>query len=166
MAELADARDLKSREIYFSYRFDPGFRHHHIAEWSSLVARRAHNPKVMRFKSHLRNQRKEAVHLDCFFLSLREVAGDLSLVTFEVMSSRSQGDPRANNLRASKNLLNDGFCVAKHHKARSRQSRRLAKAIGDDYATGAVGHEVKVLSFSDKRIAPAYATTRIFNSRF
>ena len=57
MAELADARDLKSREIYFSYRFDPGFRHHHIAEWSSLVARRAHNPKVMRFKSHLRNQR-------------------------------------------------------------------------------------------------------------
>ena len=57
MAELADARDLKSREIYFSYRFDPGFRHHYIAEWSSLVARRAHNPKVMRFKSHLRNQK-------------------------------------------------------------------------------------------------------------
>ena len=28
MAEQADARDLKSREIYFSYRFDPGFRHH------------------------------------------------------------------------------------------------------------------------------------------
>ena len=63
MAELADARDLKSREIYFSYRFDPGFRHHHIAEWSSLVARRAHNPKVMRFKSHLRNQRLTTVSL-------------------------------------------------------------------------------------------------------
>ena len=28
MAELADARDLKSREINISYRFDPGFRHH------------------------------------------------------------------------------------------------------------------------------------------
>ena len=28
MAELADARDLKSREIQLSYRFDPGFRHH------------------------------------------------------------------------------------------------------------------------------------------
>ena len=27
-----------------------------IAEWSSSVARRAHNPKVMWFKSHLRNQ--------------------------------------------------------------------------------------------------------------
>ena len=38
-----------------SYRFDPGFRHH-IAGWSSLVARRAHNPEVVRFKSHPRNQ--------------------------------------------------------------------------------------------------------------
>ena len=28
----------------------------YIAEWSSSVARRAHNPKVMWFKSHLRNQ--------------------------------------------------------------------------------------------------------------
>ena len=46
MAELADARDLKSRDTWVSYRFDPGFRHH-IAEWSSLVARRAHNPKVV-----------------------------------------------------------------------------------------------------------------------
>ena len=59
MAELADARDLKSREIYFSYRFDPGFRHHNIAGWSSLAARRAHNPKVVRFKSHLRNQKRK-----------------------------------------------------------------------------------------------------------
>ena len=28
VAELADARDLKSREVYSSYRFDPGHRHH------------------------------------------------------------------------------------------------------------------------------------------
>ena len=55
MAKLADARDLKSRDTRVSYRFDPGFRHHYIAEWSSPVARRAHNPKVMWFKSHLRN---------------------------------------------------------------------------------------------------------------
>ena len=48
---------LKIPWDFFSYRFDPGFRHHYIAEWSSLAARRAHNPKVMRFKSHLRNQR-------------------------------------------------------------------------------------------------------------
>ena len=27
-----------------------------VAEWSSLVARRAHNPEVVRFESHLRNQ--------------------------------------------------------------------------------------------------------------
>ena len=67
MAELADARDLKSREINISYRFDPGFRHHNIAEWSSLVARRAHNPKVMRFKSHLRNQIPEDLSLGITF---------------------------------------------------------------------------------------------------
>ncbi len=58
MAELADARDLKSRDTRVSYRFDPGFRHQYIAEWSSLVARRAHNPEAVRFKSHLRNQKQ------------------------------------------------------------------------------------------------------------
>ncbi len=55
MAELADARDLKSRDTRVSYRFETGFRHQYIAEWSSLVARRAHNPEAVRFKSHLRN---------------------------------------------------------------------------------------------------------------
>ena len=29
VAELADARDLKSRDTKVSYRFDPGHRHHH-----------------------------------------------------------------------------------------------------------------------------------------
>ena len=28
VAELADARDLKSRDTKVSYRFDPGHRHH------------------------------------------------------------------------------------------------------------------------------------------
>ena len=48
VAELADAQDLKSCGIQPPYRFDSGLEHHqfHIAEWSSLVARRAHNPKV------------------------------------------------------------------------------------------------------------------------
>ncbi len=54
VAELADARDLKSRETRVSYRFKPGHRHQisqnrklNIAEWSSLAARWAHNPKVI-----------------------------------------------------------------------------------------------------------------------
>ena len=73
MAELADARDLKSRGTNIPYRFDPGFRHQfYIAEWSSLVARRAHNPKVMWFKSHLRNHNKStclaSAFLVCFAL--------------------------------------------------------------------------------------------------
>ena len=57
MAELADARDLKSREIFSRTGSTPASGTIYIAEWSSLAARRAHNPKVMRFKSHLRNQR-------------------------------------------------------------------------------------------------------------
>ena len=68
MAELADARDLKSRGTNIPYRFDPGFRHQfYIAEWSSLVARRAHNPKVMWFKSHLRNHSKSTCLASAFF---------------------------------------------------------------------------------------------------
>ena len=51
VAKLADAQDLKSCGTYLSYRFDSGLRHHfftlNIAGWSSLVARRAHNPKVV-----------------------------------------------------------------------------------------------------------------------
>ena len=69
MAELADARDLKSRGTNIPYRFDPGFRHQfYIAEWSSLVARRAHNPKVMWFKSHLRNHNKSTCLASAFLV--------------------------------------------------------------------------------------------------
>ena len=72
VAELADARDLKSRDTKVSYRFDPGHRHHRgltrgagkrqLAKTKyrgveQLVARRAHNPEVVWFKSHLRNQK-------------------------------------------------------------------------------------------------------------
>ena len=61
VAELADARDLKSRDAKASYRFDPGHRHHRTDRKipyrgvEQLVARRAHNPEVVRFKSHPRN---------------------------------------------------------------------------------------------------------------
>ena len=75
MAELADARDLKSREIHISYRFDPGFRHHNIAGWSSLAARRAHNPKVVRFKSHLRNQKRKHTLVVCFLFCSQRRGG-------------------------------------------------------------------------------------------
>ena len=63
MAELADARDLKSREIFSRTGSTPASGTIYIAEWSSLAARRAHNPKVMRFKSHLRNHKNSEHHL-------------------------------------------------------------------------------------------------------
>ena len=53
VAEQADAQDLKSCDGQTSYRFDSGPRHQlmwfilYDAGWSSLVARRAHNPKVV-----------------------------------------------------------------------------------------------------------------------
>ena len=56
VAEQADARDLKSCDTRVSYRFDPGLRHQsYYRGVEQLVARRAHNPEVVRFKSHPRN---------------------------------------------------------------------------------------------------------------
>ena len=55
---MADARDLKSREIFSRTGSTPASGTNNIAGWSSLVARRAHNPKVVRFKSHSRNQKR------------------------------------------------------------------------------------------------------------
>ena len=94
---------LKIPWDFISYRFDPGFRHHNIAEWSSLAARRAHNPKVMRFKSHLRNQRNSITHSGDRVLSFLVAVAALCFMTLEVMSPRSQSDQRASNLRTSKN---------------------------------------------------------------
>ena len=76
MAEQADARDLKSREILSRTGSTPASGTNYIAEWSSLVARRAHNPKVMRFKSHLRNQKNSGYPIGCpeFFLLLTRTA--------------------------------------------------------------------------------------------
>ncbi len=42
-----------------------------IAGWSSLVARQAHNLKVVRFKSHPRNQKTQVVRNGDFFFILQ-----------------------------------------------------------------------------------------------
>ena len=125
MAELADARDLKSREIYFSYRFDPGFRHHNIAGWSSLAARRAHNPKVVRFKSHSRNQKRKHTLVVCFSFCSRR---GLPLCDLRVMRTASVA-----RWVTSKKQLRTVF-VTEVHKARS--SRRTLCPTMSAYATG------------------------------
>ena len=46
VAELADAQDLKSCGDNTPYRFDSGLQHQ-ISRGGAVVARRAHNPKVV-----------------------------------------------------------------------------------------------------------------------
>ena|GEM_PF-3403360 len=117
MAKLADARDLKSRDTRVSYRFDPGFRHHYIAEWSSPVARRAHNPKVMWFKSHLRNQTKEKQPIGLFFLL-----------------SGYEDDERGSLCQRSQNAMGMAFWQAVSSKARvfGRAACRARKTTRDE----------------------------------
>ena len=87
MAELADARDLKSREIISRTGSTPASGTNYIAEWSSLVARRAHNPKVMRFKSHLRNQKTKPTLVVGFIFCSRRVG--LPLATLGLRARRA-----------------------------------------------------------------------------
>ena len=58
VAEQADARDLKSRGSISRTGSSPvsGTNPFKYRAVEQLVARRAHNPEVMRFKSHPRNQ--------------------------------------------------------------------------------------------------------------
>ena len=75
---MADARDLKSREILSRTGSTPASGTIFIAGWSSLAARRAHNPKVVRFKSHSRNQKRKHTLVVCFSFSAREAGFALS----------------------------------------------------------------------------------------
>ena len=89
MAELADARDLKSREIFSRTGSTPASGTINIAEWSSLAARRAHNPKVMRFKSHLRNQRLTKRWAFFFCFSKNGARWDVNLTSYALWPEHS-----------------------------------------------------------------------------
>gem|GEM_PF-3310177 len=70
VAELADAQDLKSCDLYRSYRFDPGLRHHKISYRrgvEQLVARRAHNPEVAGSSPVPATKQISCNHIDCRF---------------------------------------------------------------------------------------------------
>ena len=89
MAELADARDLKSREIFSRTGSTPASGTNNIAEWSSLVARRAHNPEVMRFKSHLRNQKAQLSHKGWLSFSFFTPRAEMGFESHELRSLTS-----------------------------------------------------------------------------
>ena len=102
MAEQADALDLKSNVAKATYRFDPGHRHHIYRGVEQLVARRAHNPEAVWFKSHLRNQ-KILTHMSedlfiilCFSLLLAPIflraESAMILRTFSSLSFNKIGE--------------------------------------------------------------------------
>ena len=99
---MADARDLKSRGMRIPCRFDPGLRHQKsdIAEWSSSVARRAHNPKVMWFKSHLRNQ-KNSLHHRCEGFFVIQTGLDLPIFDYET-DERSSAGKKSDRVRGTR----------------------------------------------------------------
>ena len=104
---MADARDLKSRDPYRSYRFDPGPRHHSESgliflddKYASdflcqkpdlnlikfryrgveqLAARRAHNPEVVGSNPFPATKRKKAAPRRCCFFRLNMNEKDLNL---------------------------------------------------------------------------------------
>ena len=134
MAELADARDLKSREIYFSYRFDPGFRHHISrsgAVWQlvGLITRRSwgSNPTSA--------TKKENTPLWCVFsFHATRVAWDLSL-TICALWARPFGI-RANNLQPKEKRLSIVFSTVDtaeqgvREASRSSDNERLCERWG------------------------------------
>ena len=69
VAELADARDLKSREVTL-VPVRPRPPAPNIAEWSSPVARRAHNPEVGGSNPPSATRKEKITHRVVFFLSL------------------------------------------------------------------------------------------------
>ena len=141
MAELADARDLKSREIFSRTGSTPASGTIYIAGWSSLVARRAHNPKVMRFKSHLRNQ-KNSNHQRWFEFFLFGREGNSVLHDLRGYESECEA-LRANNLQPKLKQL--GVVLTTVDTTKQGVGRaECTEAIANDYATCAVGREVQI----------------------
>ena len=111
-----------------------------------MVARRAHNPEVVRFKSHLRNQ-KENHPTGWFFFLLAAFGGwDLSLTAF---GTKARPPPlaaecRANNLQPKRKGLSILFATVDGTKQGvcRAECTRSVEATADDYATAAEGREV------------------------
>ncbi len=118
-----------------------------MAEWTPTAHRASlvcsgHRAELVRFKLHLatlsQSERKKQSKKDCFFSLVAVVA--LCFMTFEVMSSRSQSDLRANNLQPK--LKQPGVVLTTVDTAEQGVGRaECTEAIGDDYANGAVGHD-------------------------
>ena len=100
MAELADARDLKSRETHLSYRFKPGFRHQTVFPQTNqyrgveqLVARRAHNPEVVGSSPSPATKTKTAPNRVLFLFSL--------FIRLKFLTGSRHGQKRLNHCKTA-----------------------------------------------------------------
>ena len=101
-----------------------------IAEWSSLVARRAHNPKVVWFKSRLRNQKKHHPNGWCFFIvecGLKD-GGRFCVLSRSVKNQKAPTVYRCFYLLYFYNLAANSFAITK-------RLRLILKFLGKFYFT-------------------------------
>ena len=134
---MADARDLKSCDTKVSYRFEPGFRHQFSFNIiyrgvEQLVARRAHNPEVRRFKSPPRNQKKTTHSGGFSFGSAFGGGRGLNLLTSGKTPDLALRC-RANNLRPKRKRLIIVFATVDGTKQGAEEASD--RATHGDYAT-------------------------------
>ena len=106
-----------------------------------MVARRAHNPEVVRFKSHLRNQ-KENHPTGWFFFLLSGMSSVLHDLLYKPTSALAEC--RANNLQPKRKQLSIVFATVDGTKQGvcRAECKQSVEATADDYATAAEGREI------------------------
>ena len=108
-----------------------------------MVARRAHNPEVVRFKSHLRNQKESNPDGLLFFL-----LSGMSYVLRDLLCEPTSAlaECRANNLQPKKKRLNIVFSTVDGTKQGvcRAECKRSVEATANDYATAAEGRDKKL----------------------
>ena len=143
MAELADARDLKSREIFSRTGSTPASgtiisRSGAVWQLVGLITRRSWGSNPISATKEI----QLPFWVTEFFLFLLRLW--LCAPWPSRLWVRGRSATWGRIICEQVKTIDYRFYAVRHHKARSRQSCSLAKAIGDDYATGAVGHEVSM----------------------
>ncbi len=120
------------------YGFDSRQRHHLYRGVEQLVARRAHNPEVVWFKSHPRNQKEKSHRVRLFFLTM-DVICTLRFLDYEADERSSLGAKRCRRKaeegavsalpRSKKARISTERCPTAFSGTAKRLSRRSRRKI-------------------------------------